>query len=111
MDSRVAEALNARDVVVQRLADACVSIRQKTAFIERLEKEKADLQETLVCYTAPGMSEQKGDAEAATWERLVCDLQEEIKALKIGRKDQPPEYDDVRMLRFAWLVHLIVKFR
>jgi hypothetical protein len=98
IDARVAEALNSRDVVVQRLADACVSIRQKTVLIERLEKEKAELKETLSTCTGPGMSERTGNAEALRWEKVVCDLQEEIRALKVGRKDQPPEYDDVRAL-------------
>lgn len=35
---RAAEALNARDAVVQRLSDAYISIRQKTSIIEELRK-------------------------------------------------------------------------
>ncbi|KZT74072.1 hypothetical protein DAEQUDRAFT_754054 [Daedalea quercina L-15889] len=38
------DALSARDALVQHLAEACVSIRQKTTAIKRLEKEKADLE-------------------------------------------------------------------
>jgi hypothetical protein len=41
--ARVAEVLNARDAAVQRLADAYISIRQKTTTIERLQREKDDL--------------------------------------------------------------------
>src|ERR1700728_3656991 len=45
---RVVEAITARDAVVQRLNDAHVSIRQKTAIIDHLELEKEDLRRRLL---------------------------------------------------------------
>lgn len=44
---RVREALNARDVAVNRLADACTSAREKATALEALREEKEDLQRRL----------------------------------------------------------------
>ena len=44
---RVKEALNARDVAVGHLADACVSVRQKTEALDALREEKETLQRRL----------------------------------------------------------------
>ena len=41
---RVREALNARDVAVNRLADACASVREKATALEALQEEKELLQ-------------------------------------------------------------------
>ncbi len=41
---RVREALNARDVAVNRLADACASVREKAAALEALREEKEALE-------------------------------------------------------------------
>jgi hypothetical protein len=87
VDFRVTEALNARDAVVEHLHIACVSIRQKAALIEQLEKEKAELQETLRSYT-------NEKEEMVRMESMVKNLQDEIKSLKLGR-GEPPEYDEV----------------
>ena len=40
---RVREALNARDVAVRRLAEACTSVRQKTEALAALREEKEAL--------------------------------------------------------------------
>jgi len=40
---RVTEALAARDTVVHRLEDAYISVRQKAATIDRLQRELGDL--------------------------------------------------------------------
>ena len=44
---RVREALNARDVAVRRLAEACTSVRQKTEALAALREEKEALQRRL----------------------------------------------------------------
>ncbi|KAM5542076.1 hypothetical protein V8D89_004386 [Ganoderma adspersum] len=44
---RVREALNARDVAVNRLADACASVREKATALEALREEKEALQRRL----------------------------------------------------------------
>ncbi len=44
---RVQEALNARDVAVDRLASACASVREKTNAVDSLREEKERLQDQL----------------------------------------------------------------
>ena len=44
---RVQEALNARDVAVSRLEEACASVREKTVALDALRDEKAQLQQKL----------------------------------------------------------------
>ncbi|KAI0713702.1 hypothetical protein C8Q76DRAFT_468361 [Earliella scabrosa] len=44
---RVQEALNARDVAVSRLEEACVSVREKTIALDALRDEKAQLEQKL----------------------------------------------------------------
>ena len=44
---RVREALNARDIAVRRLAEACTSVRQKTEALAALREEKEALQRRL----------------------------------------------------------------
>ncbi|KAH9914513.1 uncharacterized protein BXZ73DRAFT_92797 [Epithele typhae] len=44
---RVREALNARDVAVNRLADACASVQEKSKAVHELQQEKAELQRLL----------------------------------------------------------------
>lgn len=90
-EKRVAEALNARDVVVQRLASACSSIRQKTILIEHLEKENIESQEKLRLFQNKASGEGETDAKV---EEEIRGLQEEIKWLKIGR-GQSPNYEEV----------------
>lgn len=91
-DTRLADALGARDLLAGRLITACASIQQKTLVIERLETEKTALQQTLAALTT-----KKEELEG----KLAMDLQKATKALSIrspGREafEQPPGYDDVR---------------
>ena len=91
-DTRLADALSARDLLASRLIIACTSIQQKTLVIERLETEKAALQQTVTALTA-----KKEELE----EKLAMDLQKAAKALTIRSPareafEQPPGYDDVR---------------
>ncbi|TBU40047.1 hypothetical protein BD309DRAFT_1083015 [Dichomitus squalens] len=44
---RMREALNARDAIVSRLAEACASVRQKTEALAALQEEKEALQRAL----------------------------------------------------------------
>ena len=44
---RLQEALNARDVAVARLEEACVSIREKTTALNNLQEEKRQLEQQL----------------------------------------------------------------
>ncbi|KZT11155.1 uncharacterized protein LAESUDRAFT_720346 [Laetiporus sulphureus 93-53] len=44
---RVNEALNARDAVVRRFAEACVSVREKNTIIQNLKRERNDLERQL----------------------------------------------------------------
>ncbi len=44
---RLREALNARDVAVARLEEACVSVREKTAALDTVREEKLQLQKQL----------------------------------------------------------------
>ncbi|KAI0695100.1 hypothetical protein C8T65DRAFT_584544 [Cerioporus squamosus] len=54
---RVQEALNARDVAVSRLADACASVREKTNAVDGLREEKERLQEQFEVFRCKGRGE------------------------------------------------------
>lgn len=103
-DSRLADALCARDLLASRLITACASIQQKTLVIERLETEKTALQQTVTALTA-----KKEELE----EKLATDLQKATKVLAIrspGRElfEQPPGYDDVRYTFASWKGHVLI---
>lgn len=51
---RVQEALNARDVAVTRLADACASVHEKTKTVDSLREEKERLRRQLDAYKDRG---------------------------------------------------------
>jgi hypothetical protein len=103
---RVAEALIARDNVVHRLTEAYVSIRQKTAAIEQLQREKETL---LINAHASSYNsklptthdEKKSDDEVIRLEGVIKKLEDEIRLLKqnagestkfVG--DPPPRYEE-----------------
>lgn len=97
-DSRLVDALCARDLLASRLITACASIQQKALVIERLETEKTALQQTIAALTT-----KKEELE----EKLATDLQKATKALAIrppGREvfEQPPGYDDVCYTFASW---------
>jgi hypothetical protein len=78
--ARAIEALSARDAAIQRLSEACVSVRQKTTIIERLQKGQAQPE------------------QVAALELTVKTLREEIVSLTTPLKsaaDPPPSYIEV----------------
>lgn len=103
---RVVEAMTARDAVVQRLADAHVSIRQKVAIIERLELEKADLERRLFTLKGPCNEEYeeektKASSEIDKLQVVIKGLRDEVGLLKEVRSDPgkpltdpPPRYEE-----------------
>ncbi|KAH9930845.1 uncharacterized protein B0H18DRAFT_872652 [Fomitopsis serialis] len=79
---RLNDALSARDAVVQHLAEACTSIRQKTATILLLEQEKADLETQLSFMTGRQSASQPGGrADRAAREREYVKVQVEVGSL------------------------------
>jgi hypothetical protein len=102
-ENRVTEALNARDVVARRLANVCLSLREKTTLIEQLEKEKLELQGTYRGRDLAAVDEREDVNKLVS---LVRSLQEEIKFLKLGRGEQPPNYEEV-CLRSLYFLALI----
>ncbi|KAI0044136.1 hypothetical protein FA95DRAFT_1597592 [Auriscalpium vulgare] len=96
---RVAEAHAARDVVVHHLASACQTINDKSAAIERLMREKQDLEDQLASSTSGLQSngEQNQAPRIAELEEVIKSLRGELKALRgcaAGGEDAPPTYDE-----------------
>jgi hypothetical protein len=103
---RVVEAMTARDAVVQRLADAHLSIRQKVAIIDRLEFEKEDLRRRMSVLQGPCDEEYeeektKAGSEIDRLEGIIKSLQEEVRLSKEIRTDArkpltdpPPRYEE-----------------
>ncbi|KAI0933425.1 hypothetical protein AcV5_005572 [Taiwanofungus camphoratus] len=100
---RVEEALSARDAVVQRLAEACASISQKTGTIKRLEGEKENLEKQ---FTALNAAKQVADNVPSSWidkKKLVAEigrlagmfkhLQHQILTLKRNPNNHGQELD------------------
>jgi hypothetical protein len=105
----VTEAINARDAVVQRLADAYISINQKNTTIEDLRREKGALSPVLTSSsdTKVGNSEDvekwKLIEHVAILEGVVKGLQDDLKhfkSIESGRvkspRDPPPHYEEYR---------------
>ncbi|KIM87329.1 hypothetical protein PILCRDRAFT_3823 [Piloderma croceum F 1598] len=102
---RVVEAITARDAVVQRLNDAHVSIRQKTAIIDHLELEKEDLRRRLLmkgsCDEEYEEEKTKAGSEIDRLQGIIKALREDVKLLKEIRTDTgkpltdpPPRYEE-----------------
>ncbi|KZT18832.1 hypothetical protein NEOLEDRAFT_115067 [Neolentinus lepideus HHB14362 ss-1] len=104
--AHLAEALTARDAVVQRLANAYVSIRQKADTIERLHNEKRQLIKLLNCknnietrdfgYVSAGQINASEDSTRL--EETIQVLHEEIQLLKnmkieSSEDEAPPRYE------------------
>lgn len=96
---RVAEVINARDVLVYKLSDAYTSIREKTELIERLQKAlkllmnktNSDSSEDILL---PGAQQTE---EAMVSQLQLTDLDALIQGLQIHSKDAacpPPEYEE-----------------
>ena len=47
---RVQEALSARDVAVERLAEACAALRDRTATVKQVQNDKEELERSLEHY-------------------------------------------------------------
>lgn len=103
---RTAEAMSARDAVLQRLTDAYESLHQKTAMIEFLRQESSDgptshLANTFNPFPAPEMFETaRLRDETAKLEETIKDLRDEIRFLKesaanvMKSPDPPPCYEE-----------------
>ena len=103
---RVVEAITARDAVVQRLADAHISIRQKVAIIGRLELEKEELERRLSVSKGPCDEEHEEEKTKASLEidrlqGIIMSLREDVRLLKEIRTgarkpltDPPPRYEE-----------------
>jgi hypothetical protein len=105
----VKEAIGARDAVVQRLADAYISINQKNTTIEDLRREKGPLSPVLTSSsdTKVGNSEDvekwKLIEHVAMLEGVVKGLQDDLKHFKSiessrakSPRDPPPHYEEYR---------------
>jgi hypothetical protein len=113
---RVIEAMNARDATVQRLSDAYVSLSQKNAIIERLQREQEAFQKhskasSSLLTAGNGLQETiKLKAEVSMLEKIIKGLRDEMNDLKENTKsaskshDPPPRYDEGRtkVMKF-WL--------
>ncbi|TFY81603.1 hypothetical protein EWM64_g2414 [Hericium alpestre] len=110
---RVAEAVAARDVVVQHLSTACKSVEEKAIIISNLQNEKAELeiriaqvQNRAVAAAVsdnlnwPSSTEKGTVDQVCDLQILVQQLQDEIKSLKGQRamekvpSDDPPTYEE-----------------
>jgi hypothetical protein len=103
---RVVEAITARDAVVQRLADAHISIREKVAIIGRLELEKEELERRLSVSKGPCDEEHEEEKTKASLEidrlqGIITSLREDVRLLKEIRTgarkpltDPPPRYEE-----------------
>ncbi|KAG7086389.1 hypothetical protein E1B28_002346 [Marasmius oreades] len=78
--AKVLEAMNARDATVGRLGEACNSLRQKTALLERLQKENK--------LTGAAITESVNqDEKDPTVNSEVVKLEQEIEKLESTIKD------------------------
>ncbi|KAI8974237.1 hypothetical protein BD414DRAFT_424545, partial [Trametes punicea] len=85
---RVREALAARDAAVKHLAEACASVREKTAVIKRLSDEKERLEKQLERLQRGTQSptdetaEERGGAEHAARSPVIRELLECVQTLE-----------------------------
>ncbi|TFK85361.1 hypothetical protein K466DRAFT_588151 [Polyporus arcularius HHB13444] len=82
---RVQEALNARDVAVDRLASACASVREKTSAVDNLREEKERLQDQLNVLGSKDRGEVDKENRSVTVEtagREDCVVPEPLKSIE-----------------------------
>jgi hypothetical protein len=103
---RVTEAVNARDAVVQRLADAYESLHQKTVIIEHLQQQaqpepRGDSPFPFKTHVGGEKVEMlRMRDEKLRSENTIKDLRDEIKFLKetspglLKSPDPPPSYEE-----------------
>jgi hypothetical protein len=100
---RVAEAMSARDVLVQKLSDAYTSIREKTELIDRLQQALKPAMsintDTSSNHTAISSPQQSWDhpTEITSLRTQVVDLEALVQDLRIGSRSAigpPPQYEE-----------------
>lgn len=101
---RVAEAMSARDVLVQKLSDAYTSIREKTETIERLQQAinaTANNGNVMSKVTSPSsaLSQETPDqtTEIIELRSQVANLEALVQNLRIGSRNAigpPPKYEE-----------------
>jgi hypothetical protein len=89
---RVVEAMKARDVLVHKLSDAYISIREKTEMIEQLKQAISNGNPASISHPS---WDQK--AEIAVPRTQVADLEALIHDLRLGSRNvigPPPTYEE-----------------
>jgi len=110
---RVTEMMNARDAAVQRLSDAYESLRQKTATIEHMTKERDCQLPLKTTYGSDHLEIERLRAEIASLEVVIKDLRDEIKALKdtapitVKPPDPPPQYNESYLKVSYFIFHTL----
>jgi len=90
---RVVEAMNARDLLVQKLSDAYTSVREKTELIDRLQQALSAATNTSGQTTEP----QNWSQAPEMLQTQVTDLEALIQDLSIGSRNTmgpPPKYEE-----------------
>jgi len=93
--SRVVEAMNARDLLVQKLSDAYTSIREKTELIDRLQQTLNTTTNT--DHTTHLANPQNWTQAPEILPNQVADLEALIQDLQIGSRNTmgpPPKYEE-----------------
>jgi hypothetical protein len=94
---RVVEAMKARDVLVHKLSDAYISIREKTEMIEQLNQAIGTGNPASISHPSLAVAcDQK--AEVAVPRTQVADLEALIQDLRLGARNvigPPPTYEEV----------------
>ncbi|KAJ3569995.1 hypothetical protein NP233_g4688 [Leucocoprinus birnbaumii] len=99
---RVAEAMSARDVLVQKLSDAYTSIREKTDLIDRLQQALnaamgANTNTTNVPFSTSPRQGWNPPADMSGLRSQVADLEALIQELRVGTRNAmgpPPKYEE-----------------
>lgn len=92
---RVVEAMNARDLLVQKLSDAYTSIREKTELIDRLQQTLNTTTNT--DHTTHSANPQNWTQVPEILPNQVADLEALIQDLQIGSRNTmgpPPKYEE-----------------
>lgn len=110
---RTVDAMNARDVLVHRLADAYESLRQKTMILEMIQKEQpesaSDILRLLNVAENPQVPRMR--EEITKLQATIQDLRDEVKFLRdrAGKIVEPPpcyEEGALKVCVFNGRIHL-----
>jgi len=109
---RASEAVAARNTVIEHFAVACKSIKEKTAAIGTLQREKSELESKLTLQNGEALLAQNGSdntfvdnqkhmgEEITRLEHTIQTLRDELNALKRASSvskelpDDPPMYEE-----------------